>query len=166
LTAIRSPRRLWARNLEVVMAPIVESIDIARPPAEVFAYLDQLERHGEWQQAIVSTQVETGSPIGVGTRASDKRRMPGGMTTTVRYEILEHDPPRRTRFRGVNGPVRVAGVVTVEPLDAGAASRVTIELDFHGNGVGKLLAPLARSQAAKQVPSDQRRLKERLEAGA
>jgi uncharacterized membrane protein len=147
------------------MAPIVESIDIARPPSEVFAYLDQLERHGEWQQAIVSTHAETGSPTGVGTRASDKRRMPGGMTATVTYQIVEHDPPRRTRFQGVNGPVRVAGVVNIEPLDGGAGSRVTVELDFQGKGIGKVLAPLARNQAAKQVPADQRRLKERLEAG-
>jgi len=147
------------------MAPIVESIEIARPPADVFAYLDQLDRHGEWQQAIVSSHVDSGQPLGVGTRASDKRRMPGGMTTTVTYEIVEHDPPRRTRFQGVNGPVRVAGVVNVESLDGGARSRVTIELDFQGKGIGKLLAPMARMQAAKQVPADQRRLKERLEAG-
>ena len=147
------------------MAPIVESIDIARPPAEIFAYLDQLERHGEWQQAIVSTHLDTSAPIGVGTRASDKRRMPGGMTTTVTYEIVEHDPPRRTRFQGVNGPARVAGVVNIEPLDDGAGSRLSLELDFQGKGIGKLLAPLARMQAAKQVPADQRRLKERLEAG-
>jgi uncharacterized membrane protein len=147
------------------MAAIVESIDIARPPVEVFAYLDQLERHGEWQQAIVSSQVDTGSPVGVGTRASAKRRMPGGLTTTVTYEIVEHDPPRRTRFQGVNGPVRVAGVVNVVPLDDGAGSRVTVELDFHGIGIGKLLAPMARMQAAKQVPADQRRLRARLEAG-
>jgi len=147
------------------MAPITESIDIARPPAEVFAYLDQLERHGEWQQEIVSSHVVTGSPIGVGTRASDKRRLPGGMKATVTYEIVEHDPPRRTRFQGVNGPVRVAGVVSIEPLDGGAGSRVTVELDFMGKGIGKLMAPMARKHAAKQVPADQRRLKERLEAG-
>jgi uncharacterized membrane protein len=147
------------------MAAILESIDIARPPAEVFAYLDQLDRHGEWQQAIVGTHVITDTPIGVGTRASDKRRMPGGMTATVTYEIVEHDPPRRTRFQGVNGPVRVRGVVNIEPLDGGSSSRVNLELDFVGKGIGKLMAPMARRQAAKQVPADQRRLKERLESG-
>jgi hypothetical protein len=31
------------------------------------------------------------------------------MKVTVTYEIIEHDPPRRTRFEGVNGPVRVVG---------------------------------------------------------
>ena len=147
------------------MAPIIESIDIARPPAEVFAYLDQLERHGEWQQAIVSSQMITDLPVRVGSRASDKRRMPGGMKATVTYEIVEHDPPRRTRFEGVNGPVRVVGAVSIEPIDSGAGSRLTLELDFRGRGIGKLMAPMARRQALKQVAADQRQLKERLESG-
>lgn len=148
------------------MPPIVESIDIDRPPADVFAYLDELERHGEWQQAIVSSKMITRPPVGVGTRASDTRRVPGGMKVTVTYEIIEHDPPRRTRFEGVNGPVRVVGTVRIEPLDDGARSRLTLELDFNGRGIGKLMAPMARRQAAKQVPADQRRLKERLETGS
>ena len=41
---------------------------------------------------------------------------------------------------------------------------MTLELDFAGHGFGKLLAPLAGSQARKQVPEDQQRLKERLES--
>jgi uncharacterized membrane protein len=148
------------------MAPIVETIEINRTPADVFAYLDELERHGEWQRSIVGTQMLTPAPVGVGTRASDKRRVPGGMKMTVTYEIVEHEPPVRTRFEGVNGPVRVAGTVRIEPLDDGARSRLTLELDFKGRGIGKLLAPLARRQAATEVPADQRRLKQRLETGA
>jgi hypothetical protein len=40
---------------------------------------------------------------------------------------------------------------------------VTISLDFHGHGVGKLLAPLVTSQARKEVPVSCQNLKERLE---
>jgi uncharacterized protein YndB with AHSA1/START domain len=148
------------------MVPIVESIEIARSPADVFAYLDQLDRHGEWQDAIVSSTTLTQGPVRVGTRATDKRRVPGGMKVDATYEILEYDPPRRTRFQVVNGPVRPVGTVTVEALDGGTRSRLTIELDFQGHGIGKLLAPIARRQAMKQVPGDQLRLKQRLEAGA
>ena len=148
------------------MAPIIETIEINRSPDEVFTYLDQLDRHGEWQKGIVSTSDVTGGPVAVGTKATDLRRGPGGMKVRVVYEIVEHDPPRRTAFKGVNGPVRVSGAVTVEPVDGGARSKLTLELDFVGHGVGKLFAPMARRQAAKEVPGDQQRLKERLEAGA
>jgi len=148
------------------MAPIVESIEIACPPEDVFAYLDRLDTHGEWQEAIVSSRTLTDGPVRVGTRATDRRRVPGGMKLNVTYEIVEYDPPRRTRFQVINGPVRPTGTITVEPLGGRRRSRLTLELDFRGRGVGKLLAPLALRQATKQVPADQLRLKQRLEAGA
>jgi uncharacterized membrane protein len=151
--------------VEAAMAPIVETVEINRSQADVFAYLDQLERHGEWQQGIVRTSDVTPGPVQVGSKATDVRRMPGGMKAKVTYEIVEHDPPRRTVFKGTNGPVRVAGSVTVEPLDA-TRSKLTLELDFEGRGIGMLFAPMARRQAAREVPADQQRLKERLEAGA
>jgi uncharacterized membrane protein len=143
---------------------IVESIEIARRPEEVFAYLDQLERHGEWQEEIVSSKLDTEGPTRVGSRATDTRRMPGG-PREISYEIVEHDPPRKTSFRGLEGPVRAVGTVTVEPLDDGARSRVKLEFDLEGHGIGKLLAPLARRQARKQIPNNQLQLKERLESG-
>jgi uncharacterized membrane protein len=148
------------------MAPIVETVEIAKSPQEVFAYLDDLARHGEWQTQIESVELLTDGPTRVGTRAVDTRRVPGGRQK-ITYEITEHDPPRKASFRGLGGPIRPRGSVTVEPLDEGRRSRLTLELHLDGHGlVGKLLAPLARRDARKQVPKDQVRLKERLESGA
>ncbi len=145
------------------MAPITASIEIARRPEDVFAYLDDLARHGEWQEQIVSAQVQGDGPTGVGTRCTEVRRM-GGREQSITYEVTEHEPPTRFGFHGIDGPVRVVGKGTVEPVGDGSSSRVTLVLDFEGHGVGKLLLPLVRSQAGKQVPKDQQRLKERLES--
>ncbi len=46
---------------------IKHSIEIDRPAEEVFAYLDQLDRHGEWQSSLVSAKVETDGPTRVGS---------------------------------------------------------------------------------------------------
>ena len=146
------------------MAPIIHSTEIARRPEEVFAYLDDLGRHGEWQEQLVSARVDTDGPTRVGTRVVERRRM-GGREQEVVYEITEHEAPRGFAFRGTGGPIRVVGKGTVEPVGDGSRSRVTINLDFTGHGVGKLLVPMARSQARKQVPKDHERLKERLESG-
>ena len=94
------------------MAAIVDSVEIARSPQEVFAYLDDLSRHGEWQTQIESVEVLTEGPTRVGTRAVDTRRVPGGRQK-ITYEITEHDPPRRAAFRGLDGPIRPVGSVTV-----------------------------------------------------
>ncbi|MGB9112494.1 MAG: SRPBCC family protein [Acidimicrobiales bacterium] len=145
------------------MAKIVHSVEIARSPADVFAYLDQLERHGEWESQIISSTRDTDGPTRVGTRGTDVRKVPGGKQS-VSYEITEHDPPRRASFKGTNGPVRPVGTVTVDPVGPDS-SRVTIELDLQGHGLfGKLVALIAQSQSKKLVPQDQQRLKERLEA--
>ena len=143
---------------------ITNTVEINRRPEDVFAYLDQVDRHGEWQENIISTQVETEGPTRVGTRVVNRRRVPGG-PRDVPYEVTEHDPPRRVSFRGTAGPVRPAGTVTVEPVGDGSSSRVNLEFDLQGHGFGKLVAPFARRQAAREIPQDQERLKERLEAG-
>ena len=145
------------------MAAITSSVEIDRSPEDVFAYLDDRARHGEWQDQIVSVKVEDDGPTKVGSRATEVRRM-GKREMTMTYEITEHDPPRMFAFRGLDGPVRPVGRGTVEPLDDGRHARVTLELDFEGHGIGKLFLPMARKQATKQVPLNQQRLKERLEA--
>ena len=44
---------------------------------------------------------------------------------------------------------------------------MTIEVDFEGHGIGKLLVPLVvRRQAAKEMPTNLQTLKERLEGSA
>jgi hypothetical protein len=147
------------------VAPVVHSVEIARSQEDVFAYLDALERHAEWNPDIVSSKRETDGPTGVGSRATDVRRGPGGVgKQSITYEITEHDPPRKSVFRGVNGPVRAVGTVTVESVGDGG-SRVTIELDLRGHGlVGAIFAPLIRRQARTHVPKAQQKLKERLES--
>lgn len=147
------------------MPPVVGSIEIARSPEDVFKYMDQLERHGEWQSQILSTTCLMNRPVAVGTRATDIRKTPMGKRD-VTYEITEYEPPRKVSFRGVNGPVRPVGTVTIEGLGEGG-SRVTLHLELKGHGLlGKLVAPMAQREARKQVPLDQKQLKERLEAGA
>lgn len=143
---------------------IKHSIEINRPAEEVFAYLDQLDRHREWQDSLLSVKVETQGPTGVGTRVVERRKVPGG-AREIPYEITEHEPPRKASFRGTAGPVRAVGTVTVEPVGE-SSSRLTLELDLEGHGLGKLFAIFARRQAAKEVPKSHEKLKEVLESGA
>jgi uncharacterized protein YndB with AHSA1/START domain len=146
------------------VAPISESIEINRSPEDVFAYLDDVKRHGEWQEQIVDVRPEGDQPMGVGKRVRETRRVPGG-DRSMTYEITEHDPPRQSSFRVLDGPIRAVGTVSVEPIGDGSRSRLTFTLDFQGHGLGgKVLLPLAKSQARKQIPRDQAKMKELLES--
>jgi uncharacterized membrane protein len=143
---------------------ITSSIEIDRPAADVFAYLDELDKHSEWQQSLISARIDTELPVRVGTRATNTRKVPGGQREFT-YEVTEHDPPRKSAWRVLDGPVRAVGSVLVEPLADGSRSRVTVSFDLEGHGLGVLIAPFARREARKEVPGDQAKLKEILERG-
>jgi len=148
------------------MAPFVHTIEIDRSPADVFAYIDDLARHDEWQPSIVSTNVLTEGPTRVGTKVSEKRKVGGGVRE-IGYEIVEHDPPRRSGFRGTNGPIRPVGTVEVEPLDGGTRSRLKLTFEFETHGVsGKLFGGMALKQAVKEIPGGHEKLKAILEGRA
>jgi uncharacterized protein YndB with AHSA1/START domain len=145
------------------MAPLVSSIEIARPQDEVFAYVTDPSTFADWQAGVVGGAIEGGS-ASVGSKCMTTRRI-GGAERAVTSEITKIDPPTSWAVHGIDGPIRAIVDVTVEPLDGSARSRVTIELDFEGHGIGKLLVPLVvRRQARDEMPANVRRLKQRLEA--
>jgi uncharacterized protein YndB with AHSA1/START domain len=148
------------------VAPIVSTIEIARPSDEVFSYITDPSRFAEWQEGVVSGRIEGGGAPVVGSRYTTTRRI-GGAERTTTSEITEISPPRSWAVHGVDGPIRAIVNVTVEPLNENSRSRVRLELDFEGHGIGKLLVPLvARRQARKQSPANRQNLKEQLESRA
>lgn len=143
------------------MAPIVNSIDIARPSAPTFDYVIDPSRFHEWQAGLLAGRMER--DVGVGARCITTRKI-GGRPREITSEITAFDPPRHWADHGLDGPIRGMVQVNVEPLDNDARSRVTISLDFEGHGIGKLLIPLmVRRQAEGEMPANMRRLKEQIE---
>jgi len=145
------------------MAPLVHSVEIDRGPDEVFDYVTDPAHFTEWQDNVVSAR-----PLGDGQRRQGAQleltRRIGGREQTMTGELTEWEPPRRYAFRIVEGPVRARGTGTLEPLDGGRRTRFTMELDFEGHGIGKLLVPLVvRRQAAKELTETHAKLKRRLE---
>lgn len=145
------------------MAPLVSVIEIAVPQNEVFSYVTDPARFAEWQAGVVGGSMEGGKTPSVGAKCSTTRRI-GGAERESTSELTRVDPPRSWAIHGIDGPIRAIVNVTVEPLDDGAHSRVTIELDFEGHGIGKLLVPLVvRRQARNEMSANCRRLKQLLE---
>lgn len=149
------------------MPAIVASTEIDRPAADVFAYATDPTRFSEWQKGVVDGHMDgatdaAGSPA-VGARCLTTRRI-GGARRASTSELVHIDPPRAWGVRGVDGPIRAAVDVRVEPV-TGSRSRLTISVDFTGHGVGKILVPLViRRQARNEMPGNVAALKQRLEA--
>jgi uncharacterized protein YndB with AHSA1/START domain len=149
------------------MAAIVTSTEIERAAAEVFAYATDPTLFREWQNGVVDGHMDgpaeqAGSPA-VGSKCVTTRRI-GGANRPSTAELVHIDPPRTWSVRGIDGPIRAAVDVLVEPV-TGARSRLTISVDFTGHGIGKILVPLVvRREARKEMPDNIAALKQRLEA--
>jgi len=111
----------------------------------------------------VSGHMEADGAPAVGDTCLMTRRI-GFAQRVVTSEVTHIDPPRTWGVRGLDGPIRATVEVTVEGLDGGRRSRVSIDVNFEGHGIGKLIVPLViRRQAAKEMPANLERLKQRLE---
>jgi hypothetical protein len=134
------------------MAPTIASTVVDRPAAEVFAYATDPTRFPEWQQGVIDGHLDQPGPAQVGTKCLTTRRI-GGANRAVTSELTH-----------IDGPIRATVDVTVEPLTE-TSSQLTIAVDFHGYGIGKLLVPLiVRRQAQKEMPANVEALKRRVEA--
>ncbi|MFE2168297.1 SRPBCC family protein [Streptomyces sp. NPDC059447] len=145
------------------MTAISNTIDISRSPDEVFTYVTDPTHLPEWQDSAVSAVPMGDLPVHVGsqvvvTRKVGKRRIP------TKMEFTELDRPRSWHLHGIEGAVRPEIQGTIEPLDGGARSRVTLSVDFEGHGLGRALVPLAvKPMVRKEMPRSEEKLKHLLE---
>ncbi|MGW6688136.1 SRPBCC family protein [Streptomyces sp. NPDC054961] len=145
------------------MSAIRKTIDIDRPPEDVYAYVTDPTHLPEWQDSALSAVPMGDLPVHIGSRVIVTRRI-GRRRIPTKMEVTELDPPRSWHFHGVEGPVRPDVRGTIEPLDGGTRSRVTLAVDFEGHGMGRALVPLlVRPMVRKEMPRGEEKLKHLLE---
>lgn len=88
---------------------VEQVIDIARPVADVFAYVTNPDRLPEWQKGTVQVSRDDGAgPLRVGDRLHEVHRAMGrSMRSTV--EVAEIDPGRAFALKVVEGPLPLDG---------------------------------------------------------
>jgi uncharacterized protein YndB with AHSA1/START domain len=144
------------------MTTIVATTEISRRPEDVFAYATDPTRLSEWQESVVESD-SSDTPVRVGTTARVTRRV-GRREMSSTAEIAELKPPTNWTVRGLDGAVRGDVRGRIDPLEDGQRSRVTIELDLRGHGIGKVLLPLfVQRKAREEMPRNLQKLRERLE---
>jgi uncharacterized protein YndB with AHSA1/START domain len=145
------------------MAPIIVSTEVNRPAADVFAFATDPTHFSEWQKGVVEGHMEHGQGTkSLGAKCITTRRI-GFANRPSAAEVTEFNPPIRWGVRGIDGPIRAAVDVLVEPL-TDSRSRLTISVDFEGHGVGKVLVPLVVVREARiEMPMNLENLKSILE---
>ena len=144
------------------MASFSYSIDIDRPPADVYAYATDPLRFPEWQPDVAGARLVGEGPARVGSRFETTRRI-AGRDQKLTQEITEDDAPRRWTARGIDGPIRPTGTLTLEPIDGGRSTRVKFEITYAPTALGKVIMPLVMRQTQAGAPGSFKRLKTILE---
>ena len=141
---------------------ITAGVHIARDPRQVFGYIADATHIPEWQPDVRQAAYDRPAAVGVGTRGQEIRRVMGA-DRPITWEVTDYDPHRRYGVRGTDGPVRAHVTMDLTPATEGAGTHLQYGIDFEGHGIGKLIAPLARSGARKELDATLERLRRRLE---
>ena len=142
------------------MVRIDLSIDIDRPPSEVFAYLTDAESLPQWQSSAVEAQWEGEKTRGA--RVKEVRKFLGRRMESE-LEVTEYEPDRRFALKVLSGPVPFSVEHTLEPRDSG--TRLTFVGEGEPGGFFKFAEPIVARTAERQFKSDFETLKDVLEAG-
>ena len=134
------------------------TIDIARDPDEVYAYLADLEHTPEWNWAITSTQKVTPGPVGIGTRYRQTRSVPRPAVEFI--EISGLDPGRSIEIAGVLGPfqARLTYELWPSPVGTRLVNRVELSPPVPLGPVGGLLGTRVRSSVSENLEVLRQRL--------
>ncbi|HEX3290681.1 MAG TPA: SRPBCC family protein [Gaiella sp.] len=137
------------------------AVEIARPPAAVYAYLADPGNLAEWQADVEEVRDAPGGPLVSGATFTEVRSFLGKRVEST-LEAVAAEPARELSLRTVAGPVQVSIRHVLEPSHAGTTLRVVAEAD-----PGKLLGlggPLVRRAAERRARADFDRLRSLLEA--
>jgi uncharacterized protein YndB with AHSA1/START domain len=122
--------------------------DIARSPAEVFAYVTDPAKLATWQTNTVSAAIDGGGPLRVGTRLREVHRGPGGRELASLLEVAELQPDRVFSLRTIEGAVPVDARIVLVPSELGTLMRFTVRGE--PSGPLRFLQPLMRGALRRQ----------------
>jgi uncharacterized protein YndB with AHSA1/START domain len=142
--------------------PITAAVDIALSPSQVFAYVTDPSHLPEWQVDVRRASFDEPATVGVGARGQEVRHVMGA-DRPITWEVTDYDPHRRYGVRGIDGPVRAHVMIDLTPNTDGTRTHLEYGIDFEGHGIGKLIAPVARKGARKDLATTLDRLRARLE---
>jgi uncharacterized protein YndB with AHSA1/START domain len=136
------------------------TLDIARPPAEVFAYLTDVSKLPEWQSS--ATEAEIDGAVRKGARIRERRRFLGRDVRTE-LEVTDYRPPERFVLASRGGPVSFS--IDHRLAATGDETRLDVEVDVKVGAMMRIAAQGPLKVAEREFRQDFERLKELLERG-
>ena len=137
-------------------------IVVHRPIDEVFAYVADARNRPQWDDSVISEELTSPEPIGMGTTVRTRLRSTG-RPYTYTWEVTEHRPPHRMTITSTSGPVPTALAFLLS--DEEGSTRLGFTLTGRPAGPLRMLQPLLARSTRRDLDRSFGRLKELLESG-
>ena len=129
------------------MPEATNTVEIARPPADVFAFIADGTTAPRWRSGVLDIALRSGE--GRGAVYEQGVKGPFGRRVPADYEVTDYEPDRLLRFRAIAGPVPPEGSYVLEPTERG--TRVTFALRCSPSGMAKLMTPMVAGTMRSEV---------------
>jgi uncharacterized protein YndB with AHSA1/START domain len=134
------------------------TIEISRPPEDVFAYLTDVEHLSRWQKSVLEARAD--GPFAQGTRIVERRSLFGREAETE-LEVTSLEPARRLTLKTIRGPVELEVDHQLEANGTGTTLHVTAA--GKAKGALRFAGPAVAAGARQELKRDFERLKALLE---
>jgi NAD(P)-dependent dehydrogenase (short-subunit alcohol dehydrogenase family)/carbon monoxide dehydrogenase subunit G len=124
------------------MIRLRETIEVARPIDEVFAYVSNFGNAAQWDPGVAVSRKAGSGPIGVGTAFKLRVRF-GPRSIPMEYIIREFDRPRRVLLEGKGGSVHALDDIKFAATPGG--TRITYTADISLLGAFSIALPLLKA---------------------
>lgn len=132
-------------GIAVIVIHLAHSVDIARPVAEVFAFLADQSNEPRWHTDVV--EVHPKGPIDLGGTSTWTIRFMG-ITSDYVIEVTQLESHRRIQFTTIEGRLKPTYTNIVEGVDG--ETRYTRKVDIPLTGMFRVVGPLMKVTGAAQ----------------
>ena len=141
---------------------VEESVQIARPPAEVWDAIADYSFDLQWRKGLLEMTPDPPGPPAVGTKVREVVHS-AGRDFSADTVVTELDPGASYRFTGQGTIGGLAGGRTVRPTPDGEHGVFTYTIELHPRGGMRLLGPLLASVVRSGLKKDLQALRALLE---
>ncbi len=146
---------------------VTSSVHVERPPAEVFDYLADVARHGEWSPKPFGVEgVAIGHLVTAGKRFTSFGWLPGDKDHRNDVEATAVDAPNRLVLTSTDKGQVAVNTFTVAPDGDGSRVERVMDVQRPGGVVGALFPVIAALVIRPDVAKGLARLKSKVEGRA
>jgi uncharacterized protein YndB with AHSA1/START domain len=142
------------------VASFSHTVEIARPPADVFPWLLEEDKVPRWTGHLRAYERLDAGPLGAGSRVRQVLEI-SGRTIDVQLEVTGYEPPTGATTRFSTNGIEVVNAYALQA--AGAATRLTQSLEAKPRGLSaRLLVPVIQARLEQKLTEDLERLRAEL----